>query len=272
MASATSSATSSRSHAQQRLNALADTFNAYYADLDDETAERRNADEKRLVRIEKEILKVEKSIHHEAKRRVDAGKSIQRVVEEQLEEMQLRFKRELHDAYSPLQAQIDALVERVESCEAAIALERNSRDAEIEKANTEVRATFEEHSKQFEIEKLARMQREAITLKRVGDEVFRMEQKVNAERLAREAAIVLMKDDFYAALRARVKSDEAFKADVAHKMSIVERDLEGETRQRLATEERLSKSVSEYAVSMRAGIEAVHGRAKSESITSGDHT
>jgi hypothetical protein len=37
----------------------------------------------------------------------------------------------------------------------------------------------------------------------VGDEVFRVQQKVTAERTAREAAIVLMKDDFYAALKVR---------------------------------------------------------------------
>jgi len=48
---------------------------------------------------------------------------------------------------------------------------------------------------------VTRLQREAQTLKRVGDEVFRVQQKVTAERTTREASVVLMKDDFYAALK-----------------------------------------------------------------------
>jgi len=37
---------------------------------------------------------------------------------------------------------------------------------------------FAVHQKQFEVEKVTRLQREAQTLKRVGDEVFRIQQKI----------------------------------------------------------------------------------------------
>ena len=37
---------------------------------------------------------------------------------------------------------------------------------------------FVVHQRQFEVEKVTRLQREAQTLKRVGDEVFRIQQKV----------------------------------------------------------------------------------------------
>ena len=37
---------------------------------------------------------------------------------------------------------------------------------------------------------VTRLQREAATLKRVGDEVFRVQQKLTSERTTREAAIV----------------------------------------------------------------------------------
>ena len=67
------------------------------------------------------------------------------------------------------------------------------------------RHRFSEHQKQFEVEKVTRLQREAQVLKRVGDEVFRLQQKVTAERSGREAAIALMKDDFAAAHKAREK-------------------------------------------------------------------
>merc|ERR1719152_997163 len=99
--------------------------------------------------------------------------------------------------------------------------ERRDREKEIQKANKEVLDKFAVHQKQFEVEKVTRLQREAQTLKRVGDEVFRMQQKITAERTAREAAIVLMKDDF--------------KAEMLRKMAAVDRDLEIETKNREAS-------------------------------------
>ena len=56
---------------------------------------------------------------------------------------------------------------------------------------------------------------------------------ITAERTAREAAIVLMKDDFIAATKAREKADEVFKAEMLRKMAAVERDLEIETKNRV---------------------------------------
>ena len=244
----------------QRLDHLASTFTDFYQTLNDETRTRKNADEKRLARIEQEIKKTETALNHEQKRRIEAAKNIQIQTEEQLEQIKDKFKSMIHDAYAPLQAQVDALVQRVEACEQSIASEVANRDAQIQQSVSHIIENFETHSKQFEIEKVTRMQRESLTLKRVGDEVFRMEQKVAAERLAREAALTQMKDEFWVALEARIRADEKFKADMERSVSVVERRLESETSARLECEDSLSRSVAEYAHSMRAGIESIHLR------------
>ena len=136
--------------------------------------------------------------------------------------------------------------------------EKRDREIEIQKANKEIRDLFNEHEKQFEVEKVTRLQREAQTLKRVGDEVFRMQQKITAERTAREAAIVLMKDDFIAATKAREKADEVFKAEMLRKMAAVERDLEIETKNREASEEQLVNALNDYTRSLQDGLRIVN--------------
>merc|ERR1719258_323257 len=108
--------------------------------------------------------------------------------------------------------------------------EKRDRMLEIQRANQDILDKFANHQKQFEVEKVTRLQREAQTLKRVGDEVFRIQQKITAERSARESAIILMKDDFLAATKAREKADEVFKSEMLRKMAAVEKDLEIETR------------------------------------------
>ena len=136
--------------------------------------------------------------------------------------------------------------------------ERRDREKEIQKANKEVLDKFAIHQKQFEVEKVTRLQREAQTLKRVGDEVFRIQQKITAERTGREAAITLMKDDFMKAHKAREKADEVFKAEMLRKMAVVEKDLEVETKNRETSEEQLVNALNDYTRALQDGLRIVN--------------
>ena len=182
-----------------KLNTMADNFNNFYGDLEEETTIRKQAEEQRVLNMEKELDKIEQVLGIETKRRIEAGKALQTMFENKVQALQKRFKADLRECFEPLQAQIDALVSRVELLESTMENERRDREKEIQKANKEVLDKFTEHQKRFEVEKVTRLQREAQTLKRVGDEVFRIQQKVTAERTARESAITLMKDDFMTA-------------------------------------------------------------------------
>mmetsp|Transcript_4558 Transcript_4558/g.10335 ORF Transcript_4558/g.10335 Transcript_4558/m.10335 type:complete len:266 (-) Transcript_4558:250-1047(-) len=241
-----------------KLNALADGFNNFYGDLEEETRIRKQAEEKRVIRIERELGKIERVIAAETKRRIEASKAIQAMFEQQLATMQIDFKEQLRATYEPLQEQIDAVVLRVERMEARMEEEKRDRELEIQRANKELLGKFAEHVKQFEVEKVARLQREAQTLKRVGDEVFRVQQKVTAERTAREASITLMKDDFFAAVKAREKADEIFKGEMFRKMAAVERDLEVETANRVSSEEQLVSALNDYTRALQDGLKIVN--------------
>merc|ERR1740138_1252855 len=235
----------------QKLNALADDFNNFYGDLEEETTIRKQAEEQRVVRMERELGKIENVLATETKRRIEASKALQTMFEAKVLQLQKEFKADLRGAFEPLQAQIDALVGRVEQLELTMENERRDREKEIQKANKEVLDKFAVHQKQFEVEKVTRLQREAQTLKRVGDEVFRIQQKITAERTAREAAIVLMKDDFMAAHKAREKADEVFKSEMLRKMAVVEKDLEVETKNREASEEQLVNALNDYTRALK---------------------
>merc|ERR1719247_3725186 len=228
-----------------KLNAMADDFNNFYGDLEEETTIRKQAEEQRVLRMERELSKTESVLATETNRRIEASKALQLMFEAKVIALQKEFKAELRGAFEPLQAQIDALVGRVEQLELTMENERRDREKEIQKANKEVLDKFAVHQKQFEVEKVTRLQREAQTLKRVGDEVFRIQQKITAERTGREAAIVLMKDDFVAATKAREKADEVFKSEMLRKMAAVEKDLEIETRNRQASEEQLVNALND---------------------------
>merc|ERR1719231_1239502 len=201
---------------------------------------------------------MERVLSTETKRRIEASKALQTMFEAKIDKLQKEFRTELREVFEPLQSQIDRLVGRVERLELTMEEEKRDREKEIQKANKEILDKFSEHQKQFEVEKVTRLQREAQVLKRVGDEVFRMQQKVTAERASREAAIVLMKDDFMTAHKAREKADEIFKGEMLRKMAVVEKDLEVETKNREASEEQLVNALNDYTQALQDGLRIVN--------------
>ena len=237
---------------------MADDFNHFYGDLDEETTIRKQAEEARVVMMEKEIANIEQVLATETKRRIEAGKVLQSMFEKKLYVLHREFKADLRNCFEPLQSQIDALVSRVEVLETTMENERRDREKEIQKANKEVLDKFAEHQKRFEVEKVTRLQREAQTLKRVGDEIFRVQQKITAERTAREAAMTLMKDDFMTVHKAREKADEVFKSEMLRKMAVVEKDLEIETKNREASEEQLVNALNDYTRALQDGLRIVN--------------
>lgn len=75
---------------------------------------------------------------------------------------------------------------------------------------------------------------------------------------AREAAIILMKDDFIQTMKSREKADEIFKGEMLRKMSAVEKDLEIETRARVASEEQLVNALNDYTRALQDGLRIVN--------------
>ena len=82
-----------------KLNALADNFNNFYGDLEEETTVRKQAEEARVARIERECGKLERVIGTETKRRIEASKALQAMFENQLVQLQKEFKEDLREAY-----------------------------------------------------------------------------------------------------------------------------------------------------------------------------
>lgn len=105
---------------------------------------------------------------------------------------------------------------------------------------------------------MTRLEREAQLLKRVGDEAFRIQQKVAQERIKRDAEIVRMKDEFWAATKARDKSDEVFKSEVLRRIAIVQKEVDLETKAREQSEEQIVNAINDYTTSLEQGLRVIN--------------
>lgn len=107
-------------------------------------------------------------------------------------------------------------------------------------------------------EQVTRLEREAQLLKRIGDEAFRIQQKIAQERIHRDGEMVQMKDEFWAATKTRDKADEVFKSEMLRKMAVVQRELDVETKARELSEEQLVNAINDYTKSLQEGLHVIN--------------
>lgn len=105
---------------------------------------------------------------------------------------------------------------------------------------------------------VTRLEREAQLLKRIGDEAFRVQQKIAQERIHRDGEIVQMKDEFWAATKSRDKADEVFKSEMLRKMGVVQRELDVETKARELSEEQLVNAINDYTKALQDGLRVIN--------------
>mmetsp|Transcript_17351 Transcript_17351/g.44878 ORF Transcript_17351/g.44878 Transcript_17351/m.44878 type:complete len:273 (+) Transcript_17351:2-820(+) len=243
---------------QTKLNALSEQFNSFFGDLEEETAVRKKAEESRFVRIERELGRLEKAINVETRRRIEATKLLQQQFEDKIDALQHSFREELKKNTEMLQAQIVELNSKVGELEVRMDEERENREHEIQRHNKDVLEKFDAHTKEFEVEKVTRLEREAQLLKRIGDEAFRVQQKIAQERIQRDGEIVQMKNEFWAATKARDKADEVFKSEMLRKMAVVQRELDVETKAREQSEEQLVNAINDYTKALQDGLRVIN--------------
>lgn len=92
-----------------------------------------------------------------------------------------------------------------------------------------------------------------------------MQQKIAQERIQRDGEIVQMKDEFWAATKARDKADEVFKSEMLRKMAVVQRELDVETKAREQSEEQLVNAINDYTKALQEGLRVINRTRPEES-------
>lgn len=78
------------------------------------------------------------------------------------------------------------------------------------------------------------------------------------ERIQRDGEMVQMKDEFWAATKARDKADEVFKSEMLRKMAVVKRELDVETKAREISEEQLVNAINDYTNALQDGLRTIN--------------
>jgi len=106
-------------------------------------------------------------------------------------------------------------------------------------------------------EKVSRLEREAQTLKRVGEDVFRLQERIEQEKSQREAALHSMQSELNEVAGGRNLSDEKFQALILGEIAALKSKLQVERDERVCEDEQIVLAINDYTKALQDGLRIV---------------
>ena len=157
-----------------------------------------------------------------------------------------------------LKASVDALSRSFAELHAGLREEREQRRVDVEHLAQSVVARVDECQASVDDERVQRLEREAATLKRVGEDVIRLQEKVDGERGVREAAMAELGTIIDAVVRRQETHDDKFQTVVLTEIAAIKGALNAEKEERVAEDEQIVHAINDYTRALQDGLRIVN--------------
>ena len=201
-----------------RLNALVDQFQAFYGGLEHDVIAEHEDQEDKLVTVERYVLRLQKSLVVEQTRRIEMLDHVENNLKQQFEVVWVRNKAQMEALKPEIPKRIVQWHARLGADEEIMEEERVARKIAIEKERLRLLKQLDDFQERLEIEKVERLEREALTLKKVTDATFPMQEAITEERGRRESMLGHLRDEQDQMDELRNKPDAQFKHDLITRM------------------------------------------------------
>lgn len=241
-----------------RLNSLVDQFQAFYGGLEVDVATEYEQQEDRLTAVERYVLRLEKSLVVEQERRIEMLTHVENNLKQQFHAVRERNFTQVAALKPEIPRRIEQWHARLAMDEEMLEEERIARGIAIEKERLRLLKQLDDFQARLEIEKVERLEREALTMKKVTDASFPMQEAIADERNRRESTLGHLRDENDAIDAMRDKPDNLFKENLIARMVRATRDIKLETSVRVAAEQQFVTSLESYTKALQEGLRMVN--------------
>jgi len=200
------------------------------------------------------VNKLERNLEAEIKRRMEADKSLQNAMEAELSSMHEKHSMQMREMQMSLTASIDALSRTFADLHNTLREEKEQRRVDIEHVLSTLLHKVDETQAGLDDERVARLEREAQSLKRVGEDIFRLQEKLDLERVTREQTLGMVQADLREVVGHRAVNDDKFQAVVLGEIAHIKNAMQLERDERIAEDEQIVHAINDYTQAMQDGL------------------
>jgi len=241
-----------------KLEHVAEKFSNFYNEIELEKQQRRMADAARFQMLTDSIAKLEKSLEAEIKRRAESDKQIQVHFESELKGLQERTAIQLADLQAAFKTSVDGLSRTMQDLHTIIKEEREQRRSDIEHLAGSLVNKVNECVAALDEERISRMDAESKILKQIATDVFRVQEKIDTEKAAREAELATLRSEIHEVLGNRNLSDEKFQTLVLDEINNLKSAVQMEREERISEDDEIVQAVNDYTRALQDGLRIVN--------------
>jgi Skp family chaperone for outer membrane proteins len=242
----------------RRLAHVAEKFSRFYSDLEHEKNARREVETGRRNALYDQVQKLELDLETEIRRRQESDRLLQEKVSTDLKAMEQGIAAHVREMQQGLKASIDALTRSFAELHQGLREEREQRRVDVEHLAQSVVAKVDECQTSIDDERVERLEREANTLKRVGEDIFKLQEKVDVERAAREGGVNALREQLEGITRRADTHDDKFQTIALTEIASLKSALNAEKEERVAEDEQIVHAINDYTRALQDGLRIVN--------------
>eukprot|EP00756_Hemistasia_phaeocysticola_P057674 Hpha_TRINITY_DN3427_c0_g1::TRINITY_DN3427_c0_g1_i1::g.32661::m.32661 len=241
----------------EKLNSVKHNLSSMNQSLTKNVVSKREFEENRIYEVRELSSKIDKHLSLEVKRRAEGDKALQEMFEARLIEVQGSIERSLTERNSQMQLNIDIITRKMVSLEAELAQERDTNRQLLEKLSQSVNQEVKNIRSTLDHEKVLRMEKEAQLLRKSAEDVYQLQEKLNAEKSAREVGLNGLRDAIAKFSKERTKEDEKFKSGVVSDVQQLKAAVRCEHDERKESEEQMVNTIDQVVKQVNEALQVV---------------
>lgn len=213
--------------------------------------------EDRVAGITNDAARIEQHLALEVKRRAEADKALHQLIEARAKEMTEVIERKANEKLIKMHHAVDSLTKQVDSLEKELAAEREKNVRLTQELRFHATQGLEDVKKAVEHERAQRQEKEALMAKKLAEDIFRLQERLDVERHARESMLTAVREEMGRVGNSREKTEEKFLARIRQELAQLKTAVFAEQDAREKGEEQLAATMDEVVQQVHAGLRAL---------------
>ena len=237
---------------------MQDQFLNFERQMEDETRSRRAAEDSKLTNARDTLLRLDKTLSAEVKRRVEANKALQEMFESQVLLVQQKLEAGFEERLDRVEDALNALSDRVGVIERDFAIERDRYVRDIEDKNAFVAKDVNSLQTAFENERLVRAEKEAIIVKRLADIEAKADERIETSKVTIDNRILQIRAEMEDIYRVNSSGEDKFEKFALEEIASLKNALLLESQSRESADDDLVNALNHYTKALQDALRIIN--------------
>jgi hypothetical protein len=250
---------------------MQDQFLNFERQMEEETRLKRAAEDARMSSarfvinfhlyfyvLRETLVKLEKTLNAEIKRRIEANKALQEMFEAQIINMQEKLESGFDERLEKVEEAVSAVSDRLALIERDFSIERDRYVRDIEDKNALVARDVNTLQQAFENERVLRAEKEAIIIKRLTDLETKTDDKLETHKISTDSKLIGVRADMEEIHRINSTGEDKFENFVLEELASLKNSVIIETQSRESADDDLVNALNHYTKALQDALRIIN--------------